>query len=221
MSGAGASHAPTGPVVHVVDDDASSRAAAARLLRAAGHTVRVHSSAVEFLAEAGDAAGCIVLDLRMPGPSGLELQERLAQTDSLLSVVFVSGHGDVPKTAQAMKAGAVDFLTKPVDPPTLLDAVERALARSLGRRAERERRLELTELYEQLTQREREVFAHVISGQLNKQIAFDLGTAEQTVKVHRARVMTKLKADSVPDLIRTAAILGIAPVGHVRDPKVQ
>jgi FixJ family two-component response regulator len=183
--------------------------------------VEAHSSATAFLAALSGGAGCIVLDLRMPGPSGLELQQRLAETDNILSIVFVSGHGDVLKTAQAMKAGAVDFLTKPVDPQMLLEAVERAIASSLKRLANREQRREAQGLYELLTQREREVFAHVISGQLNKQIAFDLGTAEQTVKVHRARVMTKLRAESVPDLIRTATILGILPVGHVRDPKVQ
>jgi FixJ family two-component response regulator len=133
----------------------------------------------------------------------------------------VSGQADVPKTARAMKAGAVDFLPKPVDVPVLLDAVRQAIARSLERFEARRRRREWQLLYDRLTDREREVFAHVISGQLNKQIAFDLGTAEQTVKVHRGRVMTKLNADSVPDLIRIAAALGVSPVGQVRDPKVQ
>jgi FixJ family two-component response regulator len=207
--------------VHVVEDDAPSRESTARVLRAGGYTVRLYASAAEFLAVETDGAGCLVLDLSLPGPSGLDLQEQLAASDSVLSIVFVSGQADVPKTARAMKAGAVDFLPKPVDVPVLLDAVRQAIARSLERFEARRRRREWQLLYDRLTDREREVFAHVISGQLNKQIAFDLGTAEQTVKVHRGRVMTKLNADSVPDLIRIAAALGVSPVGQVRDPKVQ
>jgi len=206
--------------VHVVEDDASSRESTARVLRAAGYVVRLYTSAAEFLAAVPDGPGCIVLDLRLPGPSGLDLQERLIERDCVLSIIFVSGQSDVPKTARAMKAGAVDFLTKPVHAPILLEAVRQAVAHSVERFKAREQRREWQTLYEGLTDREREVFAHVISGQLNKQIAFDLGTAEQTIKVHRGRVMAKLNADSVPDLIRIAAALGVSPIGRVRDPKV-
>jgi len=206
--------------VHVVEDDASSRESTGRVLRAGGYSVRLYASAAEFLDAATDGPGCIVLDLRLPGPSGLDLQERLIERDCVLSIVFVSGQADVPKTARAMKAGAVDFLTKPVHAPILLEAVRQAVARSVERFATRQQQHDWRMLYERLTDREREVFAHVISGQLNKQIAFDLGTAEQTIKVHRGRVMAKLNADSVPDLIRIAAALGVSPVGRVRDPKV-
>jgi FixJ family two-component response regulator len=156
-----------------------------------------------------------VLDLRLPGPSGLDLQERLTSADIALPVVFVSGHGDVPKTARAMKAGAIDFLVKPIDVPVLLEVVERALAKDAENRTLRARRRDARMRYERLTPREREVFAHVISGQLNKQIAFDLGTTEHTVKVHRHRVLEKLEARSIADLVRLAADLGVAPIGDV------
>jgi FixJ family two-component response regulator len=204
------------PVVHVVEDDDASRTSTVRALEVAGHAVRAYASAAEFLARVPDEAGCIVLDLQLPGPSGLELQERLISLENDLPVVFVSGHGDVPKTAHAMKAGAVDFLAKPVDVETLLDAVRRALVRDGENRAARARRLDARSRYERLTAREREVFAHVISGELNKQIAYALGTSEHTVKVHRGRVMEKLEADSVAALVRLAAILSIPPAGGSR-----
>jgi FixJ family two-component response regulator len=207
--------APEAPIIHLVEDDESSGVATSRLLRAAGLDVRLYRSAPEFLASLPSGPGCLVLDLSLPGPSGLELQERLATLDDALPIVFVTGHGDVPKTAQAMKAGAIDFLTKPVDAEALLDAVRRALARDSAARGARARTREARARYERLTPREREVLAHVISGQLNKQIAFDLGTSEHTIKVHRQRVMEKLEAASVPDLVRLAEDLGIPPVGRV------
>ena len=204
------------PVVHVIDDDESSRIAAARLLKNAGHTVRTYTRAAEFLASATSEPGCLVLDLRMPGASGLELQERLGTTANPLPIVFLTGFGDVPKSVRAMKAGAVDFLTKPVEAPVLLDAVTRAIAQDAENRIVRARQQELCGRYNRLTRREREVFAHLISGQLNKQVGYDLGISERTTKIHRRQVLEKMEADSIPDLVRMAADLGIAPTGSVR-----
>jgi len=205
-----------GTIVHLVEDDASSRSATTRALVAAGYVVRGYESAAGFFADDPQGPGCVVLDLNLPGLSGLDIQQRMADMASPLPVVFLTGRGDVPKSVRAMKAGAVDFLTKPVDVPVLLEAVTRAVARDAELRADKKRRDEARAKYERLTPREREVFAHVISGQLNKQAAFDLGTTEHTVKVHRKRVMEKLEADSVADLIRLAADLGIQPIGSVR-----
>jgi len=209
--------APKTPVVYVVEDDESSRRATERLLKAAGHRVRVYASPAEFLGEVPDGPGCLVLDLRLPGVSGLDLQTLLTTMENPLPVVFVTGHGDVPKSVRAMKAGAVDFLTKPVDPPVLLAAVAHALSRDVEQRATRDRRQDARGRYERLTPREREVFAHVISGQLNKQVAYDLGTTEHTIKVHRQRVMQKLGVDSVAELVRLASDLGITPIGSTRE----
>jgi FixJ family two-component response regulator len=203
-------------VVHVIEDDESSRSASSRLLRNAGYAVRIYATGEEFLAAPPTDGGCIVLDLRLPGPSGLELQERLMTADNPLPIVFLTGHGDVPKSVQAMKAGAVDFLTKPVDAPVLLDAVARAMVRDEEHRAVRTRRREIGGRYNRLTPREREVFAHLISGQLNKQVGFDLGISERTTKIHRHQVLEKMEADSIADLVRMAADLGIAPAGKVR-----
>ena len=203
------------PVVHVVDDDEASRIATARVLRTAGHAVRLHASADAFLDALPEEPGCIVLDLQMPGPSGLDLQDRLQSLDHALPIVFVSGYGNVPKTARAMKAGAIDFLAKPVDIDDLLEAVSRALTRDVEARRARDQRRHAETRYDRLTPRERQVFAHVISGQLNKQMAADLGTTEHTIKVHRHRVMEKLEARSTADLVRMAAVLGVAPVGRV------
>jgi FixJ family two-component response regulator len=205
-----------GPVVHVVEDDAGSRRATARVLRTAGHAIEVYGSADEFLEKMPLGAGCLVLDLQLPGSSGLELQERLRASSNPLPVVFLSGHGDVPKAARAMKYGAVDFLTKPLSAPLLLEAVARALAKDAEDRTLRDRKQELTLRYEALTPREREVLARVISGQLNKQTAFDFGTTEHTIKVHRRRIMEKLRAESLADLVRMGSELGIAPVGGSR-----
>jgi FixJ family two-component response regulator len=201
------------PVVHLVEDDEDARAATARLLRVAGYVVETYSSASEFLSRMPTARpGCLVLDVQLPGPSGLELQKTLAEIGDGLPIVFVTGHGDIPMSVRAIKSGAVDFLTKPVRKSTLLEAVAQALARDGQERAARESVREARARYERLTPREREVFAHLISGQLNKQVAFDLGAAERTIKIHRHNVMQKLEADSIADLIRVAVLLQIDPV---------
>jgi FixJ family two-component response regulator len=203
-------------VVHLVEDDESSRRASRRVLESAGHTVRAYASPAEFLAAPPDGPGCLVLDLRLPGQSGLELQAHLTRADNPLPIVFVTGHGDIPSSVRAMQHGAIDFLTKPVDAQALLDAVSRALARDSEARRVRGRQRDARARYERLTSREREVFAHLISGQLNKQIGFDLGITERTVKVHRHQVLDKMEADSVADLVRLAADLQIAAVGKAR-----
>ncbi len=207
---------PDSVVVHVIEDDQSSRVAASRLLKQAGYAVRAYSSGAEFLADPPEEGGCIVLDFQLPGSNGLELQERLMTGTNPLPIVFLTGHGDVPKSVRAMKAGAVDFLTKPVEGPVLLDAVARAIARDLEDRVVRTRQHELRRRYERLTPREREVFAHLISGQLNKQVGFDLGISERTTKIHRHQVLEKMEADSIADLVRMAADLRITPAGKVR-----
>ena len=214
MSTSGSERVPV--VVHVVEDDESSRIASSRVLKSAGYVVRVYATGDDFLAQLPTEAGCIVLDLRLPGPSGLDLQQRLATAENPLPIVFLTGHGDIPKTVRAMKAGAVDFLTKPVDAPVLIDAVARAIARDSENRVVRERQEEARTRYDRLTPREREVFAHLISGQLNKQVGFDLGISERTTKIHRRQVLEKMEADSIADLVRMASDLGIAAVGKVR-----
>jgi FixJ family two-component response regulator len=202
-------------VVHVIEDDEASRIASSRVLKSVGHEVRVYATAAEFLASPPTEGGCLVLDLRLPGPSGLDLQERLKELDNPLPIVFLTGYGDIPKTVRAMQAGAVDFLTKPVEAPMLVNAVARALARDATERALRARRGSVQERFNRLTPREREVFAHLISGQLNKQIGFDLGITERTIKIHRHQVLEKMEANSVADLVRMANDLGIAPAGTV------
>jgi FixJ family two-component response regulator len=204
-------------VVHVIEDDESSRNAALRLLKTAGYDVRVYATGDEFLAHPPAGPGCIVLDLHLPGASGLELQERLTAAENPLPIVFLTGQGDVPKSVRAMKAGAVDFLTKPVDAPILLDAVSRAIERDEENRVVRARRLDARIRHGRLTPREREVFTHLISGQLNKQVGYDLGISERTTKIDRRQVLEKMEADSIADLVRMAADLGIAPVGKIRD----
>jgi FixJ family two-component response regulator len=208
-----ASTLPAALVVHVVEDDESSRAASVRLLRTAGFPVQAYASGAEFLARLPEGPGCVVLDLELPGGTGLDVQQRLAASPNPMPVVFLTGHGDVPKSVHAMKAGAVDFLTKPVEAVTLLDAVARAVAADVLDRERRERRQTLQLRYDRLTPREREVFAHLISGQLNKQVGFDLGIAERTIKIHRQHLLAKMEAGSIAELVRMAADLGIAPAG--------
>lgn len=195
-------------VVHVVDDDESLRAALRRLLTAAGYSVAAYASAGEFLLRPpADAPGCLLLDLRMPGPSGLDLQQALDQHGIRLPVIFLTGHGDLATGIRAMKAGAVDFLSKPVEREPLLAAVERALALDAARRVASAAEADLQNRFAQLTARERDVFDLVVAGRLNKQIADALGIAERTVKAQRAQVMSKLGAANAAELGRIAAQL--------------
>jgi RNA polymerase sigma factor (sigma-70 family) len=196
---------PSTPIIHVVDDDDSLRTAVTRLLRAAGYDVRSHASAGEFLlTRPANTPGCVVLDVRMPGPSGLDLQEAFGKSDDGLPVIFLTGHGDIPMCARAMKAGAVDFLTKPVQRQALLNAVRNALARDEESRRAREQEGTLRARLETLTPRERAVFTLVVAGKANKQIAAALGASECTVKAHRAQVMEKLQVASLAELVHVA-----------------
>jgi FixJ family two-component response regulator len=201
------------PVVHVVDDDEPLRTALERMLRARGYEVRTYASAGDFLlTPPAGGAGCLVLDVRMPGPSGLELQQALEGRSETLPIIFVSGHADVPSSVRAMKAGAVDFLTKPVAPEALLQAVATALDRDRAARAAREAVAAARTRYGALTERERAVFDGAVAGRLNKQIAADLGIAESTVKAHRGQVMEKMGAGSIAELVQTADLLRAAGV---------
>lgn len=205
--------AASAPIIHVVDDDTAFRKAVTRLLRAAKYQVRDYGSVAEFIScDAAATPGCILLDLRLPGASGFDLQQSLATQEDRLPIVFLTGHGDIPASVRAMKAGAVDFLTKPVQRETLLRAVQSALERDAGERKSRAILRELRTRYETLTVREREVLAHVISGKLNKQIGFALGTSERTIKAHRASIMDKLGVQSVAELTIMARELGIEPI---------
>ena len=189
------------PLIHVVDDDDSLRTAMLRLLDAAGFEAHGYASTGEFLLQpVPDRPGCLLLDVRMPGPSGLDLQAALLAQRIALPVVFLTGHADVPSSVRAMKAGAVDFLEKPVSRDTLLGALRRALERDASQRAARDDTARLRALFATLTPREREVFDRVVSGRLNKQIADELHTSERTVKAQRALLMTKLGADSAAAL---------------------
>jgi RNA polymerase sigma factor (sigma-70 family) len=194
------------PIVHVVDDDDSLRKAVTRLLHAAGYDVRAYASAGDFAlaSRENDRRGCVLLDVRMPGPSGLDLQDALAKEDEPLPVIFLTAHGDVPTSVRAMKAGAVDFLTKPIKRDALLSAVRTALARDLRSHTSHEQRRDLRIRFAKLTPRERNVFELVVAGRLNKQIAAELGMAERTVKAHRAQVMAKMQAKSLAELVHLA-----------------
>jgi FixJ family two-component response regulator len=198
--------------VFVIDDDASVRRALERQLRTAGFRVETFASAQDYVMRAPQAAiACIVTDVRMPGMSGLDLQDSLAQAGRALPMVFITGHGDIPTTVRAMKGGAVNFLPKPFGEREILAAVAEALERSLGLERAREEIKDLRARYEALTAREREVLALVAAGLLNKLIADRLGIAETTIKVHRGRVMEKMGASSLADLVRMSERLGLAP----------
>ena len=193
------------PLVFLVDDDASVRKSLARLVRTAGYEAELFASVRDFLARAPyDGPCCLVLDVHMPGLTGLDLQEALRVAGQRLSIVFITGHRDVPVSVKAMKAGAVDFLTKPVDAETLLEAIRQAVARTLTDRRRQARVKEIRGRIATLTPREAAVFALVVTGMLNKQIGSQLGIAEKTVKVHRARVMEKMQAGSLAELVRLA-----------------
>lgn len=198
------------PAVCVVDDDVSVRVALGRLLKSVGLTVQTFSSAGQFLDQATpEWSGCLIVDLRMPGMSGLDLQDQLSARQLRLSVIFLTGYGTVPASVRAMKAGAVDFLEKPVDDQTLLDAVQRAL--EMSRRA-RLIQIEIKAIQQRLaslTPREYEVLPFIISGRINKQVAAELGTTEKTIKVHRARIMEKTQCASLAELVRLAEKAGI------------
>ena len=198
-------------LVHVIDDDASYRTAVERRLRLAGYDVETYSSAQQLLDRLpdADAPGCILLDVQMPGLSGLELQNRLIERGSILPIVFVTGHADTPATVRAIKAGAEDFLTKPASSEQLIGAIERAMARYEAARHQRSEFDSLRGLVATLTPRERQVFNLIVRGKINKQIAHELGTTERTVKAHRHQVMEKMQVGSLAELVSNAERLGM------------
>jgi FixJ family two-component response regulator len=209
----------SGPIVFVVDDDQGVRDALRRLLMSVGLAVEVFPSAQAFLGSPRrHAPGCLVLDVRLPGLSGLDLQQELAKSEATLPIIFLTGHGDIPMSVQAMKAGAVEFLTKPFRQQDLLDAIRHAIERDRVARIERVELAELRRRYDSLTPRERDVMAATAAGLLNKQIAAQLGTSEATVKEQRGHVMRKMQAGSLADLVRSASRLGITPTGSSPTP---
>ena len=198
------------PTIFVVDDDASVRKSLTRLLTTAGYAVEAFASGREFLAsERPPGPGCLVIDVRMPDLTGLDLQQALASSPHLMPIVFITGHGDISMGVRAMKDGAVDFLPKPFDEADLLEAIRRAVVKDLGDLRREAGVTDIQRRVDLLTPREREVFALVVTGMLNKQIAGALGIGEKTVKVHRARVMEKMRARSVADLVRLADAVGV------------
>ena len=200
------------PLVFVIDDDASVRNGVADLLRSVGLGVEAFGSTEEFVqSERRDAPGCIVLDVRLPGPSGLEFQRTLDKSNIRLPIIFISGHGDIPMSVQAMKSGAIEFLTKPLREQELLDAIHTGIARDRTRRREARIVAELRERFNSLTPREREVLALVVTGRRNKQVAAQAKLSEMTVKVHRSQIMRKMRAKSLVDLVRMADALGVSP----------
>jgi FixJ family two-component response regulator len=203
----------TGATVFVIDDDQSLREALAALIRSVGLRVETFATAQDFLQNRSDVPGCLVLDIRLPGLSGLDLQREMAEANITTPIVFITGYGDIPMTVRAMKAGAVEFLTKPFRDQDLLDAIRQALERDGAARKERAEAEDLRMRFDSLTPRESEVFGLVVSGLLNKQIAANLGTSEITIKQHRHQVMQKMRADSLADLVRMSEKLGI----HVQE----
>jgi FixJ family two-component response regulator len=197
-------------IVFIIDDDPLYRASAERLVRSIGLRVQSFESPRAFLSSPRpNVASCLVLDIRMPGLSGLDLQRELAKIGVQMPIIFVTGHGDIPMTVQAMKAGAVEFLPKPFRDQALLDAINQAIGRDRVARRQQARKVDLHRRYESLTPREREVFHCVVSGMLNKQIADKLGTTERTIKFHRAHMMQEMKVKSLAELVRIADTLGI------------
>ena len=204
--------AEANPCVVIVDDDSEFRDSVARLLRTVGLHAQEFSSVPDFLkADLPDGPTCLVLDVRMPGRSGLELQRDLAAANRQVPIIFITAHADVPMTVQAMKGGAIEFLTKPFRDQDLLDAVEAGLARDRARRESERALASLRSRFDTLSSRERDVMLHVVAGRLNKQIANDIGISESTVKVHRTHLMRKMKARSLPELSRMADVLKLAP----------
>ena len=202
---------PIGPTVLIVDDDASMRKSLKRLCTSLGLRSETFASADEFLERRGRRRGCLVLDVRMPGLSGMDLQARLVKEGAPVPIVFITGHGDIPLSVRAMKAGAVDFLPKPFDKQELLDAIHRAIRRCEAARRDLAERRKAQRRFERLTPREQDVLRLVIAGLLNKQIGLKLGISEKTVKVHRGRVMQTMGAGSVADLVRLADKAGVQP----------
>jgi len=203
--------AEAAPIVFIVDDDLSVRRTTERLVRTAGFNVQAFASGREFLNRARpDGPACLILDVRMPGLDGMQLQRELTQSGINIPIIFITGHGDIPMSVRAMKAGAVEFLTKPFRSHSLLEAIHSAIERDRSAHQERSQSEELRGRYEQLTAREREVMALVVTGMLNKQVAGELATTERTIKFHRANLMQKMQVESLADLVRVAGKLGVS-----------
>ena len=203
------------PTIYVVDDDPSVRDSTELMLKSVGFSVKTFGSPQDFLkANVQEDLGCLVLDVRMPGMSGLDLQEKLVSARTPLPVIFITGHGTVPMSVRAMKAGAVDFLQKPFEEQDLLDAINRAVARQRERKSKKDQAEELQRRLKALTPREYEVFSLLVTGMANKEIAYELGASERTIKAHRARIMEKMNAGSLADLVRFSEQLKTLPSNH-------